>query len=219
MKIELFGSLMVYLFVILKRKLNERLAISVLAVFNIIWFFFDPFESLGLICFLFSIAIVRFPISISKTGLILVVVVSLYFAGVHQGGKSYYLFEVLFNGKTYTILNLIAALCFCVVFINSGHLQRIFSNKVLAWLGKVSFSLYLIHMSVLFMVDAFLFYIWDIFSYNLKLFPFFSIAISLPISLILASKCTWFDLKSIYLTRVINKNILMFNVSKLEAEK
>lgn len=71
-----------------------------------------------------------------------------------MGGVGLFLFVI----SDYVVLtdegNMIRAICFVTMLVTSGILQRAFSFAPLMWIGKISMSIYLLHLLVIYSVTC-----------------------------------------------------------------
>lgn len=152
MMIELFGSFIIYIFCLNRMVFRVpylaviiftlTLALTILKVIR-------PDLGLGLVAFyggyLFSIYGKKISL---KTSLILVVI-GLYLAGAHNTSLSYSYVHQLLGDYTYKLCNFISGFLIVYSILFNEKLNLFFSGKIPVFMGKVSFSVYLIHMPII----------------------------------------------------------------------
>lgn len=157
MQIELFGSFLIFL--LCYNRLNAMipwlasLVIICLLVLNYSGVVSSNF-SLGGAAFVggYLIAIygnyVRLPISLSC------MLVGLYLAGAHNGSASYTYIYQLLGGQTYKICNFISGFFLVYAVVFSRTLGSILSTDISMYLGRLSFSVYLVQMPILALIGG-----------------------------------------------------------------
>lgn len=83
---------------------------------------------------------------------ILIFILGLYLCGVHNSSQSYTLFYKILGGKTYYILNFFGGFLIVFSVLKSKTIDKVLDKKPLIYLGKISFSIYLIHITVIYLV-------------------------------------------------------------------
>lgn len=152
MKIELIGSFFIYIVCINKMRFRVRyleyFCIAVIAAF-IVTRLIDAKLGLGILSFyggyLFSC---RAPLISNKVALVLFIL-GFYFAGVHNGAISYgYIYQVL-GEATYQLCNFVAGFLIVYATLFNKSVNLALSNSITVFMGKISFSVYLIHVPIL----------------------------------------------------------------------
>lgn len=87
----------------------------------------------------------------------------LYLAGAHNGSWSYQWIHAFLGERTYEYSNFFGGVLIVYSILMSPKLSTQFDHSVLVWLGKLSFSIYLLHLIVLYVVGL------PIFNYLLSL--------------------------------------------------
>jgi len=73
----------------------------------------------------------------------------------------------VFGERAYRVGNLIAGICIVYAILFSEYLEKIFSGEFMMFMGRVSFSVYLIHMPILACISATIFQgMYPKFGYN-----------------------------------------------------
>ena len=99
----------------------------------------------------------------------------LYLAGAHSSSASYQWIYAVLGERTYDYCNFFSGMLIVYSILMSPKLSQVLDQKVLVWLGKLSFSIYLLHLITLYVVGV------PIFNYLL------SIGLQYIISAIIAS--------------------------------
>lgn len=111
-----------------------------------------------------------------------ILVIALYFGSYPYVDTSGTVYEVLsILPGAFLITHIIGAFLLVLVAIRSKLMQKLFSNKIFEFLGKISFSLYLIHFVVIYSLSSYLFkvFIGLGLSYNFSFILMFIISITL----------------------------------------
>lgn len=158
MSIELSGSLLIYIFMYLNIRTNKTLATSLFIATILLIAPFSTKYAGGFFCFWvgFYIYIYNFKIRsfwLSASALLL----GLYLAGVHYGSNSYAWVDYLLKQRSYLAGNIIAGILIVWSIYSCEAFQRILTQKWLIWLGKKSFSIYLLHMPLMILASYTLF--------------------------------------------------------------
>lgn len=154
MKIELFGSFLIYLFSLLAGFSSLIASSGLFLLLSLFSFLIGGASlSLGFLCFWFGFVIFKFDIKIKNKYLcLLTFVVGLYLAGAHNDSWSYSLISSVLKGKTYIVCNFISGIMIVLAVYSNDMVQKRLNNKHLVKLGHMSFSIYLIHLSVISLV-------------------------------------------------------------------
>lgn len=160
MKTELLGSFIIYLLclnrAILKIPFLTGFAFLITAALTLLRVL-DPNLALGFISFyggyLFSI----YGKKISNKLALVFIIFGLYFAGAHNTSFSYTFIHSFLGDFTYKLCNFISAFFIVYAIIFNDWLSSLFSGRYSVFMGKVSFSVYVIHMPFLSTFGVFLF--------------------------------------------------------------
>ena len=114
-----------------------------------------------------------------------------YPAGMDVTNTIYTFFNFNFIQDTPMFFHILGSLCIMLALLNSKKLQRFFSTRPLAFLGKISFSMYLIHLCVIGTFSSFLFIeLLRYFDYNKSFAITFGLSLILIFTVsILINKC------------------------------
>ena len=170
MQIELFGSLIVFFLLFVLNKNSNIFFISslILPILSIaVSFKF----ALGIVCFIIGIYLYLYGKKIPTALTLPSLLIGLYLAGVHNHSASYAFFSEFFGNKTYTSLNALSGLLIVFGVLMSPKISHFIDKKFLVILGKLSFSIYLLHLIVIYILGV----------------PLFNLLLSYDISYITAS--------------------------------
>lgn len=149
MQIELLGSLVIYLACYFYGKLpifcGIFLLLSVFTAYTI-----SQTVLLGLLSFVLGMGLFLYALELSTTISILLFLLGLYFCGAHNSSASYQIFTQFLGEQTYDYLNFIGGFCIVYAVLKGKRLAQFFDQHFLVFLGKISFSIYLIHLAVLY---------------------------------------------------------------------
>ncbi|HCZ9271964.1 TPA: acyltransferase [Vibrio alginolyticus] len=151
MQVELIGSFIVYLCqYILDRHGKKNGLFTFLIIISIIGIISKSL-GLSLACFLFGFCIYNFQLKIKHYS-ILVFIIGLYFLGINSNNNSYWIIYSLLSEHAYVLSNFIGALMIVFATVSSTKLQGALNTKVFTKLGELSFSIYLLHIPVIYLV-------------------------------------------------------------------
>ena len=182
MSIELSGSFLIYLFMYLNKHINKAIS-SALFLSTII--LIAPISTKyagGFFCFWvgFTIYITDYKIRgfwLSLSALLL----GLYLAGAHHGSYSYALIDFFLKQRSYLACNIFAGILIVWSIYSCETFQKLLTREWLIWLGKKSFSIYLLHMPLMILTSYLLFDLLD------KQFGYDVAALLMTLSVVLLS--------------------------------
>lgn len=151
MQIELIGSFVLFALLYIYH-INQKLFIPVAIISPLPFALISPVVALGIYAFIFGIFIYlygrRIPTIISA-GLL---IIGLYFSGINSTSNSYALFTSILGTKTSILLNFAAGICIVYSILMNEKLSKILDKKPLVRLGTLSFSIYLLHIPLIYLV-------------------------------------------------------------------
>lgn len=151
MQIEFFGSFLLFFLIYIGQKnqlLFHLFSIALLIGSYLIW---GEGMLLGLSCFVIGLYIYRYGQRLSLALALMMAIVALYLAGVHQSSASYQWLVAILGDKTYDYANFIAGILLVYSVVMSVELSGWLDQKILVLLGKWSFSIYLLHLPLLYL--------------------------------------------------------------------
>lgn len=190
MGIELTGSVLVFVSLLATHQLKSKgrvfLAI-ILIEFAVKKYYSVAFSAGLLICYLQHHNAMFKNITANNYFKVLMLLGGFYFASFpmlsYQNGLAYTIYapiDFLQGHGFHKLVHIFGCSMLLLVFINSQNLKRIFSIKPIQFLGKVSFSFYLLHLCLL-LVFASRIYEW--------LYPYFIDEINIPLTFVLSLSC------------------------------
>lgn len=151
MGIELWGSFLVYLLCFSQRFVPVTLCYVGALIVIVIVGYFDPRLAFGLTCFVIGVAFYQFDFRIKSVHVaVLVLVLGIYFAGVHNDSVSYPLVNRFLGTHAYLLVNIASAPLIVLGVWSLRGVQDVLNKGVLIELGRRSFSIYLIHLPILY---------------------------------------------------------------------
>ncbi len=153
MKIEFIGSFALF-FLLYLRHLNKWL--TLLIPISIIALCTD-LDYLGYAAFLIGSLCYLYRQTFSTPVAFVILLLGLYCSGVHIDSASYQVFNNLLGESSYEVLNFLSGILIVLAILWNQRLARAISNRLTIWLGKLSFSAYLTHLLILYVVGVPLF--------------------------------------------------------------
>ncbi|HEM8709430.1 TPA: acyltransferase [Acinetobacter baumannii] len=151
MRIELFGSFIIYIACLLQYKpIFRHLFLLLIAAISIT--ILPELMMLGFISFIIGHYFYFIQKQIPEALSILIFIFGLYFCGAHNTSTSYTFFSNFLGEKTYDYLNFAGGVLVVFAVLKSRIIDDILDKKPLIWLGKVSFAIYLIHLSIIYII-------------------------------------------------------------------
>ncbi len=161
MSVEFLGALLLFSFLLVTHTLNKKWLFYLILIF--VLFLMD--KNYMLLFFAGSCIAFYEPL-INKLIKhwylkICLLLAGLYFSGIpniSNEAKQYtwYFYTNSFSNLIYVHFHVIGCILLFIFFITSQTTQKIFSLKPLVFLGKLSFSLYLLHLPILFSLGSYL---------------------------------------------------------------
>jgi peptidoglycan/LPS O-acetylase OafA/YrhL len=185
MNIEFMGSLFVFALLALAGNLKNHYFIYGLLILLFKGGFFTAF-TIGLALCDYYTSEERKNI---KTPILILLLLPVIYLGAYQGIEANSIWEPLkfLSSINKSIPYILAAGLLMLIIINSPKTQHVLSHKWFRFLGKVSFSLYLIHLSILGSFSCFLFkFFYEHFTLTYFASFIFTFIISLPTALFLS---------------------------------
>lgn len=152
MQIELLGSFIIYFTCYLHKTRFFKymfLLVSVVLSAQI-----SGIAFLGIISFISGYFLYLFKRSIPELLSLTFFVIGLYLCGAHNNSESYAFFFKFLDAKTYNVLNFLGGFLIVVAALKSNLINKILDKKSLIHLGKLSFSIYLIHISIIYIIGV-----------------------------------------------------------------
>lgn len=151
MQIELIGSFLLFALLYVYY-LNKRLFVPVALIAPLPFILISPTFMLGMFAFIFGALFYLYGRKISTPISITFLLIGLYFAGIHSTSNSYTLFTSILGTKTYVLLNFLAGIFIVYSVLMNETLSKILDKKALVKLGSLSFSIYLLHIPLIYII-------------------------------------------------------------------
>lgn len=152
MKIELLGSFIVYLLCLnratLKMPFLTGFAFIITASLMLLRVL-EPDLALGFMSFFGGYLFSIYGRKISNKLALVFAIFGLYFAGAHNTSFSYTFIHFFLGDYTYKLCNFMSGFFIVYAIIFNDGLNKLFSGRLSVFMGKVSFSVYLVHMPIL----------------------------------------------------------------------
>lgn len=107
---------------------------------------------MGIASFVIGIYIYLYAKQLSACFAVLLLILGLYLAGAHNTSQAYSWLYALWGEHTYDFSNFLAGPIIVYSVLMSPLLSKGLDRPILVWLGKLSFSIYLIHLLMLTLV-------------------------------------------------------------------
>ena len=152
MQTEFIGSLVVFIFAYFYLK-NRAIAIFWLPISIVASAFFISLGfSFGIACFAIGVLFYLYGRKINFiTGLIMLFI-GLYLAGIHNTSFSYQWIHNILGDKSYNLISIVSAPLIVYSILMNEKISEILDRKFLVFLGKLSFSIYLLHFLVIYII-------------------------------------------------------------------
>jgi peptidoglycan/LPS O-acetylase OafA/YrhL len=208
MTYEFFGSFMVFGFIALFGKLRNRNILYIVIILLLSKTYYVNFIVGLLLSDLYNSHYVHKKIIESRilnSFLNIVLVISGVFMGSYPpeaavNNTMYAFMNIVSWGTPMIFYHSIGAFLIMLALLNSEHLKSFFSNRILTFLGKISFSMYIIHLIIICSFSSYLF---------LLLYHYFSYHIAFLITFILSNVVIIISANYVY--QYIDKNALNFS--------
>lgn len=209
MKIELIGSFILFFTCLLANYSKHRFVAALIALAALYFLVDNPTEKFGYIAFIIGFIIHDYGKRMTGVPQFIILIVGLYLAGFHANSASYSFLSSVFGVNAGLISYTLAASLIVYSVLMGDYLNLALSRKTSLLLGKLSFSIYLTHLPILFSVGV---YVFNVSSVNLGRVE--SAALATISSLIVTLIVSWIFQKIVddpsmrfsgYLSRVIIK--------------
>lgn len=199
---ELLGSIVIFALLYIKTNFKNLIFFLSSMVFLIGSFGLSTQLGFGVFCFLFGMFMFLYGFKINNYLAIPMLILGLYFAGAHNESSSYFIFNKFLGDYTHSLLSVASGPLVVYSILMNNILSNSLDKKSIVYLGKLSFSLYLLHMLMIYIVGM------PIFNYmNSSNFNYMNSAIFASIAVIITSL-----ISSILYSRYIDD--LSINVGK-----
>lgn len=157
MNIELMGSLVLFALLYMYKSQKALFFIGSILFPCLAWYLKGEGFFLGILSFVIGIYFYLYARPIKLSLAIPLFILGLYLAGAHNTSWSYQWLNAVMGERTYDYCNFLAGVIIVYSILMSAELSKKLDQKVLIWLGKLSFSIYLIHLILLYLIGLPLF--------------------------------------------------------------
>lgn len=153
MKNELIGSIAIFILIYFKSTFQLKKYYIFLLLFLLISLSISKVFFLGMFSFILGHFLYKIK-NINAYLAIFLLIVGLYFIGFHKTSTSYhYIYSAMnYSKKTYDYTIFLGALFICISTLKSTFFSNLLSIRPLVKLGELSFSIYLIHLFILYII-------------------------------------------------------------------
>mgnify|MGYP000010203739 FL=1 len=170
MQTELIGSFVIFIMCFIKIKFQLRFVDFFIGLLLLLLLFFNAITlglTAGLIAFILGHLFYIHGKAVKPIVSLPLLVLGLYLAGAHNESSSYSLIVSILGEKTYIVANFLSGMMIVYSIIFSTNLSDVFSKKIFVFMGRVSFSVYLIHIPIISTVGVLVFnLLHDYFDYS-----------------------------------------------------
>ncbi|TCM65797.1 peptidoglycan/LPS O-acetylase OafA/YrhL [Acinetobacter calcoaceticus] len=152
MQIELFGSFLLFALIYLQQKSQLGYYLGLLLFGLISFLYLSEGLFLGLSCFVIGMLIYRHATRLSWGMAVLMLGLGLYLAGMHDSSYSYQWLFKLVGPPSYEYSNYFAGILVVYSILMSPRLSTLLDRPSLVKLGQWSFSIYLLHLPLLYLI-------------------------------------------------------------------
>ncbi len=152
MTIELMGSFVLFFLLYLYHYKKILFWIGSLIIPLLAFYWRGRGFSLGISSFIVGIYIYLYAKTLSNYAAVPMLIIGLYLAGAHNTSASYQWLHTIFGDLTYDYSNFFAGILIVYSVLMNPLLSKGLDHPVLVWLGKLSFSIYLLHLLMLYLV-------------------------------------------------------------------
>lgn len=152
MHIELIGSLVLFVLLYMYQLNRVVFFIASIAFPLLAWYWKGEGFFLGILSFVIGIYYYLYGKQLNFLPAMLMFLFGLYLAGAHNTSQSYQWIYAWMGERTYDYCNFFSGVLIVYSILMSKQLSNMFDQKILIWLGKLSFSIYLLHLIVLYVI-------------------------------------------------------------------
>lgn len=150
MQIELFGSLIIFFACFFQEKKIIKYIFIILSV--VLAAKTSLITLLGIMSFILGHFLYFSKEKPPEFINIFFLIFGLYLCGVHNTSASYSIFESILGSRTYNVLNFLGGLLIVLATIKSNIINNLLDKNILTHLGKLSFSIYLVHIPLIYLI-------------------------------------------------------------------
>ena len=152
MQIELLGSLLVFGVLWLKLQHFWWFLLALLLIPPVIWQFYNETVFWGISCFLVGMCIYLYAKPLSLAWAVPMLLLGLYLAGIHDNSAAYQWIIRIVGERSYELGNVIAGILLVYSVLMNSRLSRALDRPSLVKIGKWSFSIYVLHLPLMYLI-------------------------------------------------------------------
>ncbi|RZG47747.1 MULTISPECIES: acyltransferase family protein [Acinetobacter] len=152
MTIELMGSFALFFLLYLLHYKKIAFWLGSMIIPCLAYYWRGQGFSFGISSFIIGIYIYLYAKTLTSYVAIPMLMLGLYFAGAHNTSASYQWLYAFWGEHTYDYCNFLAGTLIVYSVLMSPLLSKCLDHPILVWLGKLSFSIYLLHLLMLYLV-------------------------------------------------------------------
>ena len=152
MTIELMGSFVLFLLLYLYHYQKIAFFLASLLIPCLAYFWRGQGFCFGISSFIFGMYIYIYAQPLKNYSAVIMLLIGLYFAGAHNTSNAYSWIHHILGDATYDYCNFIAGVLIVYSILMNPLLSKRLDHPVLVWLGKLSFSIYLLHLLMLYLI-------------------------------------------------------------------
>lgn len=152
MTIELMGSFALFFLLYLYHYKKSAFWLGSILVVCLAYYWRGRGFSFGISSFIFGIYIYLYAKPLKNITAIMMLILGLYLAGAHNTSAAYQWIYQILGEHTYDYCNFLAGVLIIYSILMNPLLSKGLDHPVLLWLGKLSFSIYLLHLLMLYLI-------------------------------------------------------------------
>ena len=152
MTIELMGSFVLFFLLYLYHYKKYAFWVGSLLIPILAYIWRGQGFSFGISGFIIGIYIYLYAKTLPNWLSIIVLIIGLYLAGAHNTSGAYAWLHSILGEKMYDYANFVAGILIVYSVLMSPLLSKVLDHPILVWLGKLSFSIYLLHLLMFYLI-------------------------------------------------------------------
>lgn len=169
MTIELMGSFALFFLLYLYHHQKNAFFLASLLIPCLAYYWRGQGFCFGISSFIFGMYIYLYAKPLKNYSAVIMLLIGLYFAGAHNTSAAYSWVYHFLGESTYDYCNFIAGILIVYSILMNPLLSKRLDHPFLVWLGKLSFSIYLLHLLMLYLICIPLFNLFSSWQWNYSL--------------------------------------------------
>jgi len=209
MTIELMGSFALFFLLYLYQYKRSVFWLGSILISSLAYYWRGQGFCFGISSFIIGIYIYLYGQPLKNIPAIIIFTIGLYFAGAHNTSIAYTWLHHLLGENTYNYCNFLAGILIVYSVLMSPMLSKGLDHPLLIWLGKLSFSIYLLHLLMLYLICIPLFNLFYYWHWNYSLAVIISAISAVLMTLLIANFYSrYVDQFAIKVSDILAKKIL-----------